>query len=108
MIPINQGEDFMFGDILGNMQKKWVYFLQGDEAYFQKKCGKTLCESGIQYVDVTMVTIIGDISMDTPLNVPPELHHDIVLGTLELLGSTYGIKQVKDKVNDNNPDEVRP
>lgn len=108
MIPINQGECFMFEGLLGNMQKKWVYSLEGDEVYFKKRCGKTLCEAGIQYVNVVLVTIIGDISMDTPLNVPPELHLDIIEGSLALLGSTYGIKQVKDKINDNNPDEVRP
>ena len=37
---------------------------------------------------------------------PPELHHDIVIQTIELLGPTYGLKQNNDKINDNNPDTL--
>ncbi len=106
MIPLNQGDEFILGELIGSMQKQWVYSLQGEEAFFQKMCGKTLCESGIEYVDVVLVTILGEISLDTPLNVPPELHHDIILGSLELLGPSYGMKPKKDKINDNNPDAI--
>ncbi len=106
MIPVQSGEIHILEPVLGKMQKQWVYFVEGDEVFYEKRCDKTLCEFDIKFVDVTLIVILGDISPDTPLNVPPELHHDIVLGALDLLGPTYGLQQHKDKINDNNPDAL--
>lgn len=104
MIPVQHEELDIIGPIVGSMQKQWVYYVEGNKAYFYKRCGKTLCEEDIEYVSVTLVVVLGDIDDDSPLKMPPELRIDIITGVLDILQVTYGINQVKDSVNDNNQD----
>jgi hypothetical protein len=101
MIPVQHEELDVLGDIVGSMQNQWVFFVEGNKAYFYKKCGKTLCESGIEYLDVTLVSV-GEIYEDEPLNAPPEIRLDIITNVLDILQVTYGISDVKDAINDNN------
>lgn len=106
MIPVQHEEMDILGDIIGNMQKQFIYYVEGDKAYFYKRCGKSLCEEGIKYVSVSLVVVLGDVDENTPLQAPPELRIDIITGVLDILQATYGIDQVKDSVNDNNPDNA--
>ena len=106
MIPVNSGDLDIYKDIIGSMQKQWVFEVEGNKAFFRKRCRATLCEEKILYVDITLVTLLGEIAPDKPLQVPREVHFDIVQLALELLGPTYGLKQEKDKINDNNPDTL--
>jgi hypothetical protein len=92
----------VLGDILGSMQKQWVYEVQGTKAYFHKRCGKTLCESGIKKVSATLVVTIPDLAPDTPFPAPPETHADIITAVVERLSMI----PVKDQVNDNNPNTM--
>lgn len=100
MIPVQHEEMDIIGNIIGSMQNQWVYFIEGSKAYFYKKCDKTLCESGINYVSVSLVSV--SIDEDEPLQAPPELRYDIITSVLDLLQATYGISDVKDMVNDDN------
>lgn len=105
MIPVQHEEMDLLGDIVGSMQHQWVYYVEGSRAYFYKKCNKTLCESNINYVDVTLVSV-GEIYEDEPLNAPPEIRLDIITNVLDILQVTYGISEVKDSINDNNAESA--
>lgn len=104
MIPVQHEEMDVLSNLLGSMQNQWVYFVEGGKAYFYKKCDKTLCESGINYVSVTLVSV--SIDENEPFQAPPELRFDIITNVLELLRVTYGISDVKDMVNDNNAENA--
>jgi hypothetical protein len=104
MIPVQHEEMDIIGNILGSMQNQWVYFVEGDKAYFYKKCDKTLCESGIKYVSVSLVSV--SLDENESFQAPPELRIDIITNVLELLRVTYGISDVKDMVNDNNAENA--
>lgn len=102
MIPVQASEMDIFGDILGDMQKQWVYEVQGNRIYFHKRCGNTLCEEDIKKVSVTLVVSIGNISADAPFPAPPDTHEQIIRETIELLS----LNIIKDKINDDNPNSV--
>lgn len=106
MIPAQSNEMEILGPIVGSVQKQWVYEVENQKVYFFPKCGKTLCESDIQYVTAKLVVILGDISPNTPLQVPPEMIGGIITRVLEIIAGTYGIKSTKDNINDNNPDTL--
>lgn len=106
MIPVMSGDLDVLGSIVGSMQKQWVYEVEGQKAFFKKICDQTLCEAKIFYVDVKLVVIIGDIGPNEPLNAPPEMHQDIISEVLATIANTFGIKQKKDTINDNDPDTL--
>lgn len=102
MIPVQASEMDVLGDIIGNMQKQWVYELQGTKAFFHKRCKKTLCEAEIKKVSITLVVSISDLAPDTPFPAPPDTHQQIITEAMQILALT----QVKDKINDDNPNTV--
>ena len=102
MIPVQASEMDVIGDIVGNMQKQWVYEIQGNKAFFHKRCNKTLCESDIDKVSVTLVVSIGDLNPNTPFPAPPDTHEQIVSEVIQLLS----LNAIKDKLNDDNPNNV--
>lgn len=102
MIPVQSSEMDVLGDIIGSMQKQWVYELQGSKAFFHKRCGKTLCESEILKVSATLVVSIGDLAPDTPFPAPADMHSQIIQEAIQLLS----LQVHKDKLNDDNPNRV--
>jgi hypothetical protein len=106
-IPIMPGYEQVYKEIIKNsVQKQFAYMVEGDKAFFRKRCGETLCDRDILYVKMRIVVILGDLLPDDPLQVPPEFHDEIVTETLRLLAGSYEIPAVKDKTTDNNPDIV--
>jgi hypothetical protein len=102
MIVVQANEMDILGDILGSMQKQWVYEVQGTKAFFHKRCGKTLCDADIKKVSVTLVVSIPDLAPDTPFPAPPDTHEQIITESIQLLS----VVQYKDKINDDNPNTV--
>jgi hypothetical protein len=102
MIVVQANEMDILGDILGGMQKQWVYEVQGTKAFFHKRCGKTLCEDEINKVSVTLVVAIGDLLPDTPFPAPPDTHDQIIMDAIQMLS----VAQLKDKINDDNPNTL--
>jgi len=102
MIPVQSSEMDILGDLLGNMQKQFVYEIQGTKAFFQKRCGKTLCEAGLKKVSVTLVVSISDLAPDTPFPAPPDTHDQIINEAIQMLS----LNVLKDKINDDNPNTL--
>lgn len=102
MIPVSTDQMDIYRGILGKMQKNWVFYPENGRLYFHKRCGKTLCEEEIYYVQVSLVNTLGEIGDETPIQCPPEYHGAIVAEALDLISKTYGIR--RDSLNDNNSD----